>query len=1228
MRPLHLALVWHMHQPYYKDDLTETYLLPWVRLRSTKDYVKMADLASAYPRVHQTFNLVPSLLRQIEDTASGGANDTFLSLSRKPAAELTSEDRAFILRWMRESPRFLRVQASPRYVELASRGESDTFTVEDVRDLQVWCNLAWCDPAWVERDERLSELKIKDRGFSEADKEVLFGAQLEMVGKVIGRYADLARTGVAELTFSPYYHPILPLIDDVTSAREAIPEIVLPQHPFAHPADARAQIELGREEFERLTGIRPRGMWPPEMAVGESLARLATQCGVDWIVGEEDVLGRSIGRHLGRDGEGRLYEPELLYRPWQIDRDGRSVTVVFRDNPLSNAIGFDYHRMHVRDAVGDFMGRLRRVREQQGEDRDFLVVVALDGENPWDFYSREGHDFLNWLYEELEAADDIRCTTISDFLDRHPDRNHLDRMHAGSWIGASFDTWIGGPEHNLAWDLLAETRDWLADYSERFPEAEGLQAAWREIRIVEGSDWFWWFSRRHDSGMDPIWDNQFRLHLRNVYKLLEAKPPTALFRPILQRGLGEDQRPPAAAFTPTGPDDPGWEEKAGRYDVGGGFGAMHKPVDLVSGIRYASDHERLYVRIDSGRSAEELEKDGVAFWLYLSGAAGGDELGESFATPVRPGSTGDFGFDPGTVIRVEGLELVVGRLHETLTGAVPVARESVESPLNFSVPLARLERVSGKPLQLALVVTRNGREVERVPPVGALGLSVPRGAELASYQSGRSLRVLITAAEVSPFAKAGGVADVTAALAKELRRQGHDVRLAMPRYRGVSPHEHGLEPTVTGLRVPLGDQVVECSILQGRLGEVPVYFVDCPALYDRDGMYGFGDDDARFIYLSRAAIEMLRPLGFIPDVIHVHDWNTALIPNLLDRLYAADPDLSGIATALTLHNLAFQGSFGPATLKLAELEGWGLIRVGIPHLDEVVNFMGRGIHFADVVNTVSERYALEIQTPELGEGLDELLRANAHKLYGIVNGIDIELFDPATDPLLSHHYSASDPAPKALDRSALRAELGLSEGRAPLIALISRFYEQKGLELITQALPALTQTGLQVAVLGAGDRRYEDLFRHAAAQHPGRFSAYFGFDAGLAQRLYAGADMLLMPSRFEPCGLAQLIALRYGTIPIVRETGGLADTIRDFDPTTDTGFGFVFAPFDAWHLYGAVVRAVETFKHREVWARLVQRAMEQDVSWSSSARQYVGLYRAAMAHHGDRRGISVVMGRV
>jgi starch synthase len=389
-------------------------------------------------------------------------------------------------------------------------------------------------------------------------------------------------------------------------------------------------------------------------------------------------------------------------------------------------------------------------------------------------------------------------------------------------------------------------------------------------------------------------------------------------------------------------------------------------------------------------------------------------------------------------------------------------------------------------------------------------------------------------------------------------------------------------------------------------------------------MYGFGDEDARFTYLSRAAIEMLRPLDFVPDVIHVHDWHTALIPNMLERLYGSDPELSKIATVLTLHNLAFQGVFGPESLRLAELDRWGLIQVGIEHLDEVVSFLGRGIYFADVVNTVSERYASEIQTIELGEGLDGLLRSQAHKLYGVVNGIDSELFDPATDPALSQHYSAADPGPKSLDKSALRAELGLTENRSPLIALISRFYEQKGLELVHQVLPALTDLDVQLAVLGTGDRRYEDMFRLAAERHPGRFAAHFSFEPGVAQRLYAGADMLLMPSRFEPCGLAQLIALRYGTIPIVRATGGLADTIRDFDPVTDTGYGFTFEAYDGWQLFCALVRAVETYKHAGAWTRLIRRAMRQDVSWARSAMLYGQLYRTAIAARRDRSGSKAV----
>src|SRR6267378_3254263 len=517
MKPLSVAFVWHMHQPYYKDDLTSTYLLPWVRLRSAKDYYKMPALLDGYPKVRATFNLVPSLLAQIEDYGKEESVDLFLNLSRRPAGELSLEEREFLLRWMRESPKALRVQQSPRYLELASRPIDAQFTMGDIRDLQVWFNLAWCDPVWVESDPRLAELKRKDRDFSESDKASLFQAQMEMMQKVIPKYRELADRGQAELTFSPYYHPILPLLCHVDSARIANPQIQLPEHHFSHREDAERQISLGLGLFERLLGRRPKGMWPSEMAVGESMIGLATGANLDWMISDEEVLARSLDGPFSRD--------EQLYRPKRLDREGQSVAMVFRDAQLSNAIGFDYQRMSSIDAARALTGRLRRIGEQQG-DRDSLVVIALDGENAWEFYPRDGHDFLNALYTELESSQDIVTTTVADFLEQHPPEQQLHHLHTGSWIGASLDTWIGDPEHNIAWDLLAETRAWLEDQQRQRPSESGPAAlAWREILITEGSDWFWWFSRKHDSGMDQIWDNQFRLHLRNVYKLMGTRAP-------------------------------------------------------------------------------------------------------------------------------------------------------------------------------------------------------------------------------------------------------------------------------------------------------------------------------------------------------------------------------------------------------------------------------------------------------------------------------------------------------------------------------------------------------------------------------------------------------------------------------------------------------------------------------------------------------------------------------
>ena len=416
---------------------------------------------------------------------------------------------------------------------------------------------------------------------------------------MIPKYAELARRGQIELTFSPYYHPILPLLVDLESARAAIPQIRLPTRRFAHREDAERQIEMGMSSFERLMGVHPRGMWPSEMAVGDSVASLAAQAGVEWIISDDDVLARSLEAGLTRDGEGRLHQPEVLYGPYEMEREGGRVALVFRDALLSNLIGFDYHRMPPLDAVADFMRRLRRIREQQGEDRDFLVTVALDGENAWDFYTREGNDFLDALYSELDRAEDVVCTTVADFLHAHPERRPLHRLHTGSWIGATLDTWIGDPEHNTAWDLLSETRDWLEDYAQHHPhEAEQVTAAWREVMITEGSDWFWWFSRKHDSGMDQIWENQYRLHLRNVYKLVGARQPASLFKPILERAGADERRMPLRNISPATDDDPAWEN-AGRYEVGSGFGALHKPVGYISRLLYGSDETHLHLRIDS-----------------------------------------------------------------------------------------------------------------------------------------------------------------------------------------------------------------------------------------------------------------------------------------------------------------------------------------------------------------------------------------------------------------------------------------------------------------------------------------------------------------------------------------------------------------------------------------------------------------------------------------------------
>jgi starch synthase len=491
------------------------------------------------------------------------------------------------------------------------------------------------------------------------------------------------------------------------------------------------------------------------------------------------------------------------------------------------------------------------------------------------------------------------------------------------------------------------------------------------------------------------------------------------------------------------------------------------------------------------------------------------------------------------------------------------------------------------------------------------------------------LRILFMASEAEPFAKTGGLADVAAALPRALHSLGHDVRILLPKYRGVEAHAAGLQPVAPKIRIPLGDRESEGALWEGRAPSgAPVYFLAQDRYYDREGLYGTPDGDywdncERFVFFCRATLEGLAQLDegsrarWRPQLIHCNDWQTGLVPVYLRTLYRDHPLLRDIATVFTIHNLAYQGAFWHYDMPMTGL-GWDLFTPAGIEFYGKINFLKGGLVFSDLLTTVSRTYAREIRTAAFGHGLEGVLEERSHDLHGVVNGIDYDVWNPAKDPALPQAYSADDPEGKAACRDALRAALGLPPAPGPLIGMVTRMVEQKGLDLVLEALPGLLAEGCQLALLGSGEARLEEGFREAARQHPRQVSVTIGYDGDLARRIYGGADCFLMPSRYEPCGLGQLIALRYGTIPIVRRTGGLADTVKEFDPARRAGTGFTFDAFAPEALLEAVRRAVAAFRQPALWRALVRNAMSEDFSWDASAREYVTLYRKALKALGAR----------
>jgi len=480
----------------------------------------------------------------------------------------------------------------------------------------------------------------------------------------------------------------------------------------------------------------------------------------------------------------------------------------------------------------------------------------------------------------------------------------------------------------------------------------------------------------------------------------------------------------------------------------------------------------------------------------------------------------------------------------------------------------------------------------------------------------KHLKILSLSAEAVPFAKTGGLADVAGSLPKAIRALGHDVRVAMPRYGRIDPAKFQLREILPAFPVPMDKQMEEAAVLQGSIApDVPVYFIENAKYYDRDGIYMYPDDAERFIFFCRSSLEMLKRLGWCPDIIHCHDWHTAIVPNWLKTVYKDDPFFSRTASIYTIHNLAYQGIFGYRVLEIAGIAEYGFMyHPEMADLAEVVDLMARGIYFADAINTVSERYAQEILTPEYGEKLDPLLRDHRDRLSGILNGIDYEVMNPATDKYIAQNYDVHSLDKRVQNKLALQREAGLTENAAtPLMGIISRLTDQKGFDILGDVLDHLLDLDLQFVVLGTGDPHYHEMFSHIAQAYPGKAAVFLTFNAALAQKIYAGTDMFLMPSRFEPCGLGQMMAMRYGSVPIVRAIGGLADTVQDWNPRSGEGNGFSFVRYDRWALFATILRALENYKYEETWHKLQVKGMTADFSWGASARKYVDLYFRALA---------------
>ncbi len=732
MHDVSLAFFWHQHQPYYPDDLTGENPMPWVRLHGTKDYWGMAALLEETPEVHATINLVPSLLLQLQQYTEGGRQDRHLRVSLLPPDDLEEDDLVYLLdNFFMVYPDQM-IRPYPRYHELyQKRGfgvdsalqAARRFNRRDLIDLQCWSNLTWIHNLAFERDADLAEFRKKGRRWSQQEKEWLLARQMELLAEVVPMHRRLQQRGQLELTTTPFFHPILPLLWDKRLAQRAMPDVALPKALASYPNDVVRHVQKAVEFHEEVFGQKPRGMWPSEGSVCQGIIPAIAEAGIQWIATDEEILSCSTDGWVSRDGNGYLRNPEMLYRPWRVEEKGHTLQMVFRDHAMSDQIGFHYQRYQAEHAVDDFLAKVQAIAQATGGNaghRPSLVSIILDGENCWEYYPGGGVDFLRALYRRVANHPNVTPVRICDYLEQHPATDKLANLFPGSWIQHNFGIWIGHPECNRAWDLLDQTRRHLQEATETgLAGKETLDRAWQELSIAEGSDWFWWFGDSHSSAQDNLFDRLFRKHLQNVYAILGEEPPGELGRPISQ---GHGQR---LHSQPTGLLNVKVDGRrtyfewldAGHYVCQGARGTMSMAAaeGLVSDLFFGFDEERLALRLDArgGPFAERLAAiDGIRVVFY---EPAGYEL--HITNPASP--------KPAARL-----------LRDEKAQAAGHAQVAAELVLEVTIPFEGLGLAADDPIQFYVELQQEKLAVERIPTEGAIETTVPgEDFELMNWQA-------------------------------------------------------------------------------------------------------------------------------------------------------------------------------------------------------------------------------------------------------------------------------------------------------------------------------------------------------------------------------------------------------------------------------------------------------------------------------------------------------------